>query len=626
MQQCISLPCLESMWRIKNFLSLWGGLFFVFSLTLEAQSTSPCLLESVNGRLIRPWLYVENEVILNELGQVLSRIQTHSSYASRIHLKVAAQPDKFVFAEPKGNIVLSIGFLQSCRRAAELAFVLAHELAHLELRHAYAQSHYSSLSESEIELEMEADRRALELVKMAGFSSYAAHSAFLIFSPDTIAASSLSSRFFPRGVASTYFAEQEQVLAYDGLKEERIAIAKRLKLLSGRNAHMPSSALDSLSMSAQFFHEANAALIEAYCASNRPIRALNIWLQDTIQDLRHEQHKLFIALHVLQQKNTNNLPMPHGMGDGQLRKLELILNGWSSAEVAAWALRHAFDAGQLFPADSVLMTLTESIALQCSFSFKKDWSLVSKMPFNQIKFDALLDSLLKVRQYHHWPAWKRFAIAEKLKNQLESPLWFGADAMLNSKWFIALKSAYAQYMPNRCDDGLAWVSGRGNVYPQMQVGTQCLVLNSQMLGPSLPDSPHYLTSSGTLISNSNALSCTERQLLLDLCFSILENPSASRLPIQHISILKLRKRLDLRYLAVPLKRASVSITVDFPHLELLPETLEAIQDFPESSSGYWIGFIDLSRYSMVYAMALNSKATLKNPWAFAAKKYPFKVK
>lgn len=613
------------MWRIGNYLSVWGCLFFVLSSMGRAQSPSSCLLETLNGSVKRPWLYVENEAISTELKAVFSRIQPHSSYSAPVHLKVAAQADKFVFAESKGSIVLSIGFIQSCRRKAELAFVLAHELAHLELRHAYAQSHYSSLSGAEIELEKEADRRALELVKMAGFSSYAAHSAFLIFSPDSLIASTISSRFFPSGVAKTYFAEPEQALAYDGQKEERLAIAERLKLLSGRYAFIPTTAADSLPISTQFLHEANAALIEAYCGSKRPIRALNIWLQDSIQDLRNQQQRLFIACQILQLKNTNRLPMPHGMGDAQLRQLEIILHGWSSAEVAAWALRHAFDASLYFPNDTLLMTLTESIALQCSHSFKKNWNLFSRKPFDQIKYDAMVDSLGKVRKYTDWPAWKRFSISEQLKNQLESPLWFGADAMLNSNWFGALKSAYAQYTPTRVEDALAWMNGRGNVYPQLLAGNHCLVMNSEMLSTTLPGSVQFYISKGQPVSSSYALTCSERNLLWELCFSIVENPNASVLPIQHLSFLKLRKRLDLRYLALALKESSASKLVDFPYLEFMPGLAESILGLPESKSGYWIGFIDLSTYTMVQALPINSKSALKNPWKFAGKNYPFKL-
>ncbi|MDA0309916.1 MAG: M48 family metalloprotease [Bacteroidetes bacterium] len=614
------------MWRIGNYLSVWGCLFFVLSSTGRAQSPSSCLLESLNGSVKRPWLYVENEAISTELKEIFSRIQPHSSYAAPVQLKVAAQVDKFVFAESKGSIVLSIGFIQSCRRKAQLAFVLAHELAHLELRHAYAQSHYSSLSGAEIELEKEADRRALELVNMAGFSSYAAHSAFLIFSPDSLTASSISSRFFPSGVAGTYFAEPEQALAYDGQKEERLAIAERLRLLSGRYAFIPATAEDSLPVPTQFLREANAALIEAYCGSKKPVRALNIWLQDSIQDLRNQHQRLFIACQILHFKNTNRLPMPHGMGDAQLRQLEIIFHGWSSAEVAAWALRHAFDASQYFPNDTLLMTLTESIALQCAHSFKKNWNLFSRKPFDQTKFDAMVDSLGKVRKYTHWPAWKRFTISEQLKNQLESPLWFGADAMLNSDWFAALKSAYAQYTPHRIEDALAWMNGRGNVYPQLQSGTQCLVMNAEMASTSMPSSLQFYTSAGVLVSSSDALTCNERQLLWELCFSIVENPNASVLPIQHLSLLKLRKRLDLRYLALALKEPSGSKLADFPHLEFLPGVPESIEDFPESNSGYWIGFIDLARYSLIYALPLNSNTALRNPWAAVAKKYPFQSK
>lgn len=591
----------------------------------RAQSPSSCSLETLNGSVKRPWLYVENEAISTELREIFSRIQPHSSYSAPVHLKVALQADKFVFAESKGSIVLSIGFIQSCRRKAELAFVLAHELAHLELRHAYAQSHYSSLSGAEIEMEKEADRRALELVKMAGFSSYAAHSAFLIFSPDSLMGSTISSRFFPSGVARTYFAEHEQAMAYDGQKEERLAIAERLKLLSGRYAFKPTTAADSLPISTQFLREANAALIEAYCGSKRPIRALNIWLQDTIQDLRNQHHRLFIACQILQLKNTNRLPMPHGMGDAQLRQLEIILNGWSSADVAAWALRHAFDACQYFPNDTLLMTLTESIALQCSFSFKKNWTKFSQKPFNQIKFSAMVDSLRKVQEYTHWPPWKRFAISEQLKNQLESPLCFGADAMLNSNWFTALKSAYAQYTPTRVEDALAWISGRGNAYPPLLAGNHCLVMNSEMLSTIQPGSPQLYTSTGQLVSSPDALKCTERQLLWDLCFSILENPNASALPIQHLSLLKLRKRLDLRYLALACKKSSTSKMELSPYLEFMPGVPESIPDLPESKSGYWIGFIDLSTYTLLQALPLNSRSALKNPWKFAGKNYPFKL-
>jgi hypothetical protein len=628
MQQSLSLGSLFSM-RIKVFRFFLG--FFCalgFSGFLMAQMPGDCVKVSANGSVERPRLNVYNPVLIHELESILKSIQKQSSYAAPIQIRVLARGEKIIYAEAQGDISISIGFIQACKHKAELAFVLAHELAHLELRHSYSKSHYASISSgNEVYIEKEADKRALELVKAVGYSTFSAESSFGIFTKQNTEFKPISERFFPSGMPqyetqNTYFED----LPYDGFYEERQAIAERMKLLASRNSTIPTTRFDSLLIPNEVLHQANLELIQAYLMESKPIRALQIWLADSIFDLQMERHKASIVFQLASLKNAMALPMPHGMGNRELNQLESIFFRWTAKEVSAWALRHMYDAHVRFPHDSAfLLPLTESVAMQLSFNGKQTWNAFSRNPFDAKKYLLLNDSLKKIDSQTDWPAWKRFALKEKLSSQLELPVFFQAGEMIDSDWFLELKSAYQRFSPNLATKTLDWFSGRGSLYPSLLLGTHWLPMDASMLngvqanpiGNSAVLKPHKRVE-------GNQLTCSDKAKLWDLCFSLLENPAREQIPANHLEILKIRKEHGVRYLGLLVRNSKSEHSFSSqPYIFWLPSALDQMPDLPESKTKAWVVFIDLANYSIRFCLPLNSSKAFESPWEYARDTFPF---
>jgi predicted Zn-dependent protease len=85
---------------------------------------------------------------------------------------------------PDGTIVIALALLVTFQNEAQLAFVLAHELAHVTRRHSILSLRYDAMTSSHVErmrlsrqLEAEADRDAVRLMSTAGYDPREAVSA-----------------------------------------------------------------------------------------------------------------------------------------------------------------------------------------------------------------------------------------------------------------------------------------------------------------------------------------------------------------------------------------------------------------------------------------------------------------
>lgn len=65
------------------------------------------------------------------------------------------------FAAGAGKLLISVGLVSKINNEVELAFVLAHELSHMQLKH----------QDYQLENEFEADARALKIISNAGYNS-----------------------------------------------------------------------------------------------------------------------------------------------------------------------------------------------------------------------------------------------------------------------------------------------------------------------------------------------------------------------------------------------------------------------------------------------------------------------
>ena len=107
----------------------------------------------------------------------------------RFHIVAAPQPN--AFALPGGQIVVTSGMMDFVRSDSELAVVLGHEIAHIDLRHAVERYQYQYRLGGLVELahrlatmpfsadqELDADAEGLRLAIAAGFEPAAAAALF----------------------------------------------------------------------------------------------------------------------------------------------------------------------------------------------------------------------------------------------------------------------------------------------------------------------------------------------------------------------------------------------------------------------------------------------------------------
>lgn len=103
------------------------------------------------------------------------RVSPPQGEAMRFEAVVTDDPRPSATALPGGRVRLSRGLLLALGSEAELAAVLAHEMAHAELRHG-VQSFYARLLDIEQDPAVsddhqhQADRRAIELLRAAGYA------------------------------------------------------------------------------------------------------------------------------------------------------------------------------------------------------------------------------------------------------------------------------------------------------------------------------------------------------------------------------------------------------------------------------------------------------------------------
>lgn len=90
------------------------------------------------GRLLQYYGAYEDEALVRYLNEIASLLASHSPFSERrfmIEILNYEQPN--AFACPGGYILVSLGALRHAENEAELAAVIAHEIAHIGLQHMY---------------------------------------------------------------------------------------------------------------------------------------------------------------------------------------------------------------------------------------------------------------------------------------------------------------------------------------------------------------------------------------------------------------------------------------------------------------------------------------------------------
>ncbi|MBX7139218.1 MAG: M48 family metallopeptidase [Oligoflexia bacterium] len=126
-------------------------------ITLAARAEAAPLQSSEFG---------ESQRILHSLGG--DDLRAFFGFTPSITVFSSSMPNAYWLGA--GRIYISQSLINTARSEAELAFVIAHELAHGLLNHPSAAFAQSSASETALaEREAEADELALKLLKNAGF-------------------------------------------------------------------------------------------------------------------------------------------------------------------------------------------------------------------------------------------------------------------------------------------------------------------------------------------------------------------------------------------------------------------------------------------------------------------------
>ena len=130
---------------------------------LESQFLTRSTLEG--EALVSHYGTVQAVEIQNLFHSIVNRILARDPLASNIEVIVLQTKEPLAFASGENLILLSRGILHAVHHEAELAFVIAHEIAHLKLRHT-AQPKIDPLME-----ESAADAYAVELLERGGYPS-----------------------------------------------------------------------------------------------------------------------------------------------------------------------------------------------------------------------------------------------------------------------------------------------------------------------------------------------------------------------------------------------------------------------------------------------------------------------
>lgn len=109
----------------------------------------------------------------NYLDYLADRLATKESRLKDPEILLFASEQPFAVPLTGEKVAISLGLLKRTSNEAQMAFIVAHELAHEQLRHEI-----SADQEVAKNLELEADERALGILALAGYDLYAAVSIF----------------------------------------------------------------------------------------------------------------------------------------------------------------------------------------------------------------------------------------------------------------------------------------------------------------------------------------------------------------------------------------------------------------------------------------------------------------
>lgn len=129
-QGVISVVLFFSIWFVLNQID-WMNLLRVQKATDYTEEQIGTIFSKIYKNES-----IDNQFVINSVDSVLVRICTKNKIdREKIQMHVVTSDDVNAFALPGHNLVVNKGLLLACDNQEELAGVLGHEIAHIELNH-----------------------------------------------------------------------------------------------------------------------------------------------------------------------------------------------------------------------------------------------------------------------------------------------------------------------------------------------------------------------------------------------------------------------------------------------------------------------------------------------------------
>ena len=325
------------------------------------------------------------------------------SLRSQLHFYVYRSAEVNACVLPSGTVLVNLGLLAQVSNESELAFVLAHEIAHYALKHkVYAENYYKRFDKSDgldkwLELqnvlranESEADRTAIE--RYIKNSSYSYQSCMSVFDVLQYADLPFSEVEFTRSYVETpcyHFPEKyflttvspvtnrddriDTLNTHPNIAKRRAAARLQIARLSdeGRSAFVqPESLFDEVRTLARF------ACVESYMTQCRYDKAI---YNAYVLQKQYPNHPFldeaiaaaFYGLSVF--KNSSVIPedvvTPYKKVEGEMQQLCYFLTRLSRPELSTLALRFLWEARGKYPQNQMLDDMCER---EMAFVFVKN--------------------------------------------------------------------------------------------------------------------------------------------------------------------------------------------------------------------------------------------------------------
>lgn len=350
----------------------------------------------------------------------------------RFYLFESAQVNAFAFSN--GIVFINIGLVSHLENEAQLAFVMAHEIAHYKQEHSFkAYTHQKTLSRKERKSfegsvikeelnykrfsrkqEQDADEVGFEIYRKSGYKLGAALGLL-----DRLAEAELpydSLRLNKRFLDGTYLNIPEKYFIDGNVKAIYIdttevdslrshpAIPKRKKVLGDKIGNQVNSGEYFLVSEQEFFKyrlECRYELSRLYMLDKDYAKSIyNCYLLLSSDPNNEYLYEVLVKNLYFLQLNFNNsskrdVVLAKSKATGETARIHFMLNNMKSEELNAWCLRKSWEYHTKFPDNEEIFSFTKKITQNFKSEFAPELSYF--YPLNQYN-DSLIQSFYAVTE------------------------------------------------------------------------------------------------------------------------------------------------------------------------------------------------------------------------------------